>query len=138
MADDNRIIPFRGKIPSTTAAGAPTLETIDRHELMLEELRAELRGELFGLNRVVDQQIRVIQVHHTALIDLTAALHTLQQRTVRGRIRRLLVWLEDRRLRVRAVAIALGLADPFDVAPYGDVEQAMAERERLAREGTPP
>lgn len=114
MADD-RILPFRGKIPAAVGAGGVEISAVDRHEVMLEELRAELRGELFALNRVVDQQIRVIQVHHTALIDLTAALHTLQQRTWRGRIRRLVVWLEDKRLVLRGYAIELGLADPFDV-----------------------
>lgn len=115
MADDNRIIPFRGRIANPAAAGGPTLETIDRHELMLEELRAELRGQLFSLNKTVEQQVRVIQVHHASLVELTSVLHGIQERSWRGRIRRLVVWLEDKRLVLRGYAIELGLADPFDV-----------------------
>lgn len=135
MADDKRILPFT-RIP--THAGEPEISTIDRHEMMLEELRAELRGQLFSLNKVNEQQVRTLQVHHTALVELTAVLHDIQSRSWRGRIRRLVAWLEALRLHLLAYAIELGLADPFDVGPlYSDQEQAVAERERANPEAMP-
>lgn len=112
MADERKIIPFT-RIPARPTE--PSIEAVDRHELMIEELRAELRGELFSLHRTVEQQKRVLQVHHESLVNLTAVLHGIQERSWRGRIRRTIARLEAFGLWCRGWAVELGAADPFDV-----------------------
>lgn len=52
-----------------------------------------LQADITDLQVRIAQMTGVINTHHVALVEITAALQTAERRSFRGRWRRLMIWL---------------------------------------------
>jgi hypothetical protein len=108
------------------------ITVVDRHELTLEELRAELRRECFVLHRGLQDANGAIQIHQAALLELVPIVNDLERATWAGRIRRVRVWFfrAPYLQSLRQYLVALGIIRPIvpTTRPDLDNPEAMPKR----------
>lgn len=85
-----------------------------------------LRADVVELRQRFEDAKGAIQIHHQTLVELYGAVKSLEDRTVRGRIRRVVAWVELRKEFWRAYAIAWGWIDPPAAEP-GSVPLALVK-----------